>query len=247
MTFKHCVFEDSLLFSPCLNHFREQHDLKVREVQKLEKAVSEAREKYTQKRNEARELQREARETAPLEDESGNPTALKEQLEAEDGLGRYEVVEQAQAALEEVQQRIQGVHEDVNVFRNFEAKQSLAERTQQQLDELTTGKEQKRRDMMHLAEPWETALEKVLNKVDKRFSKYMKELGCVGEVHLRKGAENEDDEEPKFEDYGVEIKVSFRDGVPPSVLSAQVQSGGERAVSTIMYLMAMQVSPFAGV
>jgi hypothetical protein len=50
-----------------------------------------------------------------------------------------------------------------------------------------------------------------------------------------------------FKDWGVEIRVSFREGQKLQVLSARVQSGGERSVSTIMYLMALQdmmVSPF---
>lgn len=41
--------------------------------------------------------------------------------------------------------------------------------------------------------------------------------------------------------------MSFRENAKPQVLSARVQSGGERSVSTIMYLMALQemmVSPF---
>lgn len=50
-----------------------------------------------------------------------------------------------------------------------------------------------------------------------------------------------------FKEWGIEIRVSFRENVKPQVLSARVQSGGERSVSTIMYLMALQemmVSPF---
>lgn len=221
---------------------REQYDDRFREVQNLENDIRAAKEKYQRKRAEARELQKEAEEAAPLQDDKGNDTELKALLQAEDGLGRFDSVDNAEATLEEVQQRIRGVHEDTNVFRNFEQKQAQAERTQQQLDELTTGKEAKRREMMSIAEPWEKSLDKMLSKVDKRFSKYMKLLGCVGEVSLRKGAHNAQEEEALFADYAVEIKVSFREGVAPTVLSAQVQSGGERAVSTIMYLMAMQVS-----
>ncbi len=45
----------------------------------------------------------------------------------------------------------------------------------------------------------------------------------------------------------MEIKVKFRDKSKLQVLSAQIHSGGERSVSTIMYLMALQelmVNPF---
>lgn len=50
-----------------------------------------------------------------------------------------------------------------------------------------------------------------------------------------------------FKDWGIEIRVSFRENHQLQVLSARVQSGGERSVSTIMYLMALQdmmVAPF---
>ena len=50
-----------------------------------------------------------------------------------------------------------------------------------------------------------------------------------------------------FKDWGIEIQVKFRGNSKFDVLSARKQSGGERSVSTIMYLMAMQdlmVSPF---
>ena len=69
----------------------------------------------------------------------------------------------------------------------------------------------------------------------------------TGEVKLNEGNPEEGAEYGPFKDWGIEIRVSFREGVKPQVLSARVQSGGERSVSTIMYLMAMQdmmVSPF---
>lgn len=70
----------------------------------------------------------------------------------------------------------------------------------------------------------------------------------TGEVALTKGeSADNDDKYGNFKDWGIEIRVSFREGVRPSVLSARVQSGGERSVSTIMYLMALQemmVCPF---
>jgi structural maintenance of chromosomes protein 5 len=59
---------------------------------------------------------------------------------------------------------------------------------------------------------------------------------------LTKG-ESEAGQETKrgpFSTWGIEIRVSFRDGHLPQVLSAHAQSGGERSVSTIMYLMALQ-------
>jgi len=51
----------------------------------------------------------------------------------------------------------------------------------------------------------------------------------------------------KSKNWGVEILVKFREASSLQVLSAQTHSGGERSVSTIMYLMGLQnlmSSPF---
>ena len=54
-------------------------------------------------------------------------------------------------------------------------------------------------------------------------------------------------EQPTFARWGLAIKVAFRDACDLRQLDARVQSGGERSVSTIMFLMALQAhlpSPF---
>lgn len=72
----------------------------------------------------------------------------------------------------------------------------------------------------------------------------------IGEVVLHKGdndTRGEGEQLNNFKDWGIQIRVKFRTKSTLQTLSAQVHSGGERSVSTIMYLMAMQdlmVSPF---
>jgi hypothetical protein len=66
-------------------------------------------------------------------------------------------------------------------------------------------------------------------------------------VQLTKGEPTEAMPYGNFKEWGIEIRVSFRENHKLQVLSARVQSGGERSVSTIMYLMALQdmmVAPF---
>ena len=43
-----------------------------------------------------------------------------------------------------------------------------------------------------------------------------------------------------YEKYGVSIKVKFRDDENLRELTAHHQSGGERSVSTVLYMMALQ-------
>ena len=68
--------------------------------------------------------------------------------------------------------------------------------------------------------------------------RYMSNMdGCVGEIVLAK--------HELYKQWGVEIRVRFRseaDEGKMAVLNKLVHSGGERSVSTILYLMALQVS-----
>lgn len=68
--------------------------------------------------------------------------------------------------------------------------------------------------------------------------RYMSKMdGCSGKVVLAH-------RESSFKRWGIEIQVRFRseeDQGKLSVLNKLVHSGGERSVSTILYLMALQV------
>lgn len=79
----------------------------------------------------------------------------------------------------------------------------------------------------------------------------MSEVNCAGEIRLYKGGSENSDNDGRvrynFKDWGIEILVKFREASALQVLSAQTHSGGERSVSTIMYLMGLQnlmKSPF---
>ena len=43
-----------------------------------------------------------------------------------------------------------------------------------------------------------------------------------------------------YRDYGVSIRVKYRDNEPLRELTAHHQSGGERSVATILFMMALQ-------
>jgi structural maintenance of chromosomes protein 5 len=209
----------------------------------LERESKRAKHQFNLKKQVYKDLQEKAKAEAPLQDEEGNATELKEKLQVD--LAQFDSIDHAEAALEEVEHKIRRTCADRNVANLHDRKEKELDVAQDQLHALTKGKDKKMEDLRNKAEPWQEKLEKLITKVDSRFSRYMSELGCVGGVCLRKGrAGAEKDEDPLFDEYGVEIRVSFREGVKPSILSARVQSGGERSVSTIMYLMAMQVGAF---
>jgi hypothetical protein len=79
----------------------------------------------------------------------------------------------------------------------------------------------------------------MIEKIDTSFKAYFKELGCSGEVRI--GSANGDLTEPAdFTDWALLIRVSYRADMPLANLEGTRQSGGERTVATILYLMSLQ-------
>lgn len=87
---------------------------------------------------------------------------------------------------------------------------------------------------------WIPALEALVKDVDEKFSRAFAAVGNAGEVSILR-----DDD---YEKWGIAIKVKFRDEEELQQLDAQRQSGGERSISTITYLLSlteMSRAPFS--
>ncbi|RCN45563.1 hypothetical protein ANCCAN_08398 [Ancylostoma caninum] len=82
---------------------------------------------------------------------------------------------------------------------------------------------------------WKEPVEELIRNINVNYSKFFALLGCAGEVYL------DVPEDPlNIAEYGIMIMVSFRAGERLRRLDHQVQSGGERSVSTMLYLLALQ-------
>lgn len=81
---------------------------------------------------------------------------------------------------------------------------------------------------------WLPNLRKLFGKISIAFQDAFKIIGASGEVLLY------EPEDGDFEKYEARIMVKFRDREELQVLTANRQSGGERSVSTMLYLIAMQ-------
>ncbi|OXU28125.1 hypothetical protein TSAR_002632 [Trichomalopsis sarcophagae] len=82
---------------------------------------------------------------------------------------------------------------------------------------------------------WLPMLESLVEKINANFSHSFTRMKCAGEVSLIKG-----DNEMDFDKYGLRIKVKFRDADELQALTRTHQSGGERAVTTAVYMIALQ-------
>ncbi|KAM9994805.1 hypothetical protein ACTFIY_001004 [Dictyostelium cf. discoideum] len=90
--------------------------------------------------------------------------------------------------------------------------------------------------MGKLRDDWLVPVKEFISQVNTSFSQYFKAINCLGEVHLGFDEQHPDD----YSKYFVDIRVKFRNEDSLKTLNAQLQSGGERSVSTMLYLISLQ-------
>ncbi|KAG0651385.1 Structural maintenance of chromosomes 5 [Hyphodiscus hymeniophilus] len=126
-----------------------------------------------------------------------------------------------------------------NAIAQFERFQTTVDRLAAKVEEADKKLEKIQDKIDKVRGRWEPELDKLISEISDAFSYNFEQIGCAGEV----GVEKTDD----FEDWAIKIKVKFRENEQLQVLDKHRQSGGERSVSTIFYLMALQSlarSPF---
>ncbi|ESR52197.1 hypothetical protein CICLE_v10030582mg [Citrus x clementina] len=114
------------------------------------------------------------------------------------------------------------------------------EHRQRQIEDLSTKQEADKKELKRflaeidaLKEKWLPTLRNLVAQINETFSRNFQEMAVAGEVSL-------DEHESDFDKFGILIKVKFRQSGQLEVLSAHHQSGGERSVSTILYLVSLQ-------
>ncbi|KAK9480879.1 P-loop containing nucleoside triphosphate hydrolase protein [Lipomyces japonicus] len=113
------------------------------------------------------------------------------------------------------------------------------EERQKRINELTAKVERSSTDLQKISSEiekirnkWEAELDELIGKVSVEFAAAFASIGCEGSVGVGK---HED-----YDKWCIEIRVRFREGERLQLLTHQRQSGGERSVSTIFYLMSLQ-------
>lgn len=95
--------------------------------------------------------------------------------------------------------------------------------------------ESEQTEIASLKERWLGPLQKLVSEINVKYGEFFRMMGCAGEVAL-----SAEQGENNFDKYGIQIKVKFRSKDSLHVLTPFHQSGGERSVSTMLYLMALQ-------
>uniref|UniRef100_A0A7E4VMQ2 Structural maintenance of chromosomes protein 5 n=1 Tax=Panagrellus redivivus TaxID=6233 RepID=A0A7E4VMQ2_PANRE len=144
--------------------------------------------------------------------------------ECNDAIADEEVrneVAQLQGSLKDVQRLAQLEQEEVEVVAELEKSQATIDSWEA--------------DMTELLERWIHPLRDLVERINVNFSNFFAKINCAGQVVLA-----EPEEKLKIEEYGIEILVKYRAQNSLQKLTANTQSGGERSVATMLYLMALQ-------
>lgn len=110
----------------------------------------------------------------------------------------------------------------------------LAEITklEHELPDLISKKDKLEEAILIIKGPWEEELSTLVNNISIQFNKYFTKVASDGRVELYKSE--------KYQDWKLHILVKFRQESELKILDHQSQSGGERAVSTIFFIMSLQ-------
>lgn len=124
------------------------------------------------------------------------------------------------------------------VMEEYKERQEKIRQLEEKLQDETDLLETRQAELQQLEGRWKPELEKIVARVTRTFSRSFAKIGCAGEValHLADAPGGGID----YNRCAINIKVKFREAEELQVLNAQRQSGGERSVSTILYLVALQ-------
>jgi structural maintenance of chromosomes protein 5 len=136
------------------------------------------------------------------------------------------------------------LHDNVTltgVVEAYEKREKEIQEVESRMETRQAELEKKAEEITECRRIWEPRLEFLITRVSRAFGEAFSSIGCAGEVLLSKSGDSHNDAPTDdFEKWAIQIKVKFREKESLQLLTSQRQSGGERSVSTIFYLMALQ-------
>ncbi|XP_029012929.1 structural maintenance of chromosomes protein 5 [Betta splendens] len=121
-----------------------------------------------------------------------------------------------------------------NVVDEYNKREQEIKNLEKELEEQNNALSAYRQNISEAKERWLNPLKQLIEQINVKFSDFFRSMQCAGEVDLH--SENEEE----YDKYGIRIRVKFHSSTQLHELTAHHQSGGERSVSTMLYLMALQ-------
>ncbi|TFK43988.1 P-loop containing nucleoside triphosphate hydrolase protein [Crucibulum laeve] len=198
----------------------ESHDMLTKSQNILKEAPEDLKEEYM-----AIEKRRLAYEKALAESqENGTPPNP-------DGV-EQRTLEELQSDLETERASLDLVlGTNPGVLEEYEKRQRDIERLKATIEERQRKADKVERQIKTARDNWKPALEQLVASIGEKFSAAFDRIGCAGEIRI---SEHED-----YEKWAIDILVKFRDSEKLQLLTGQRQSGGERSLTTILYLMSL--------
>jgi structural maintenance of chromosomes protein 5 len=122
---------------------------------------------------------------------------------------------------------------DEEILVKYEERVHLIDKYKRELVQVEADFESKNSSLDRKASDWRTKIRAVCQRINNKFGEYMKKMGAKGEVVLEEHAD--------FAQWHVVIKVAFRDSNKLQQLVRTRQSGGEKTVSTMLYVVVVVV------
>lgn len=202
-----------------------EHQEATKHLKEMKHQLADMKHDVDRSKNEARSLMNEAKKASGVDRPTEEMDIAFKQLPG----NLHDLV---QSLYEEQAKMDCNVDVDEELVRQYMARKEEISQQEAELTAETARREELVNKIEEVKGQWLPPLRAIIGKISDSFSSYFRELGCAGEVHLYEAEE--------FDKYGVEIRVKFREGDKLQQLTEHHQSGGERAVSTMLYLMALQ-------
>lgn len=156
-------------------------------------------------------------------------TSLTEEYLRNDRLSEYHIRQKIMLLEDERSVMSAADHSSIELLRR---KKDDIDRAEKELPRLRKRKDDLDKQIASIQSSWESKLSKSVSKISKAFQKRFTTVASDGQVELVK--------EERFKNWRLQILVKFRENTELKILDHQSQSGGERAVSTIFFIMSLQ-------
>ncbi len=142
-------------------------------------------------------------------------------------------LEVAKTKIFELQQRMNAIHDDPSVTEQYEKRRVEIEQKEEALKRHQHALDNHDNLINSYKTTWLNALRPCVETINEAFVQNCKNIGISGEVSLS-------EDEVDYDKWAIQIKVKFRDNEQLALLNANRQSGGERSVTTMLYLLSLQ-------
>lgn len=215
---------------------RQKYTNSKRDIARLEEVIKKASATVTTHKNALEALKTIAEEKVPCLKK--NPEKLDRRTKENFAKIVEDDVDELVAKKEDLSVRISRIYRDASntVLSEFNRQNEELKDKKARIEDLTNSIKVIDKDRSTTKEGWLPKLNKVIDVIDKNYRNFMRNLRYDGQVKLDMDVHDLDN----FASYGIMILVRYRDNEQLIPLSSTRQSGGERSVATMIYMLALQ-------